>query len=602
MEITRKSRQHKVSPSPDHTAPASCDEGKALIETLGRELGIDISQADKATQAKYKDKAFTRHPPFMHPACALWFARQCLALGEKHLFREVVNTFQLKRLQGIVEGAGIVTSSLKHLPQVHQVEFAAGCELTTECIVELGDVLKERRTAPFELDLHGCITCCDALLSLAWALPGLRGLAMLSISSPQVCDDGDWITALAAGLVHNTELVAFRLGVPDLTQQQAEAMGEGCRSLTELHFECRNLNSLAHLLKALGEKAPQDPDSPGTAARPLAALSIIGRTGSAQAFFPTGSVGCLRELIARCPSLKCVRISPLLQVQGIPEFEDMMALCDSEWKGIKIDINFGLAQGSSESQPGGVEELDTLDTGRALKPTLAYLRRKDASHHLLPRREIQGQVHRLLAAALQRNLPGDVLHEITCKLVADRSPPARLLVILNKLSRINKTAAALDSAAGLRRAHVERLKGLLSFSAFAFGTHELADPLCMAMVGWPLKGRLLKKEDEKALKSLILAGRPDSDALKEAIRRAEAHRWQVQKCQAHHLLSRGFEDEFIAEQGIRHELREWHRDEFNVDFTDLDMQLLDASYRVGLKKAARRAAQTVSNFFQSFIR
>ncbi|WP_457328655.1 hypothetical protein [Rhizobacter sp. P5_C2] len=595
MEITEKSRPRTFIPSSIDPALNPYGEGKTLIETLSRDLGIDISDADKATQAKYK--AFTKHHPFLHPACALWFAKRCLAQGNKRRFREVVTTFKLTRLQGIVEGAGIVTSSLKNLPHVHQIEFATGCELTMECIAELCDVLKEKRSVPFELDLLGCITCCDALLSLSWAMPGLLGLAMLSISDPDVTDDGDWITALAAGLVHNPELLAFKLRVPHLTQEQAEALGEGCRSLTELHLECGNLSSLAHLLKTLGEKAPPDPDSPGTAARPLATLSIVGRPDAGQAHFSKGSVGFLRELIARCPSLKCVRISPSLHAQNFSEFEDVMALCGSQWKGIEIDVDFGLVTDQlAKKQPGEVIE---LETGRVIKLTLAYLRRKEASHRLLPEKELQGLLHRQLAAALQdKLLPEDVIHEISRRLVADRSPPASHLVTLNALSRTDKTAAALGSATALRRAHFERLKGLMTLSACAFGTRELADPLCLALTGWPLKGRLLTTEGEKALTSWIRTGRPDCNALENAIGEAEAHRWSKQKHQAKELLTCGFEDEFLAEQRTRVGFQDSLQTGF--DITRLDMELSDAADRLRLKRMIDGATKTVSKAIQLF--
>ena len=457
-------------------------DGTALISKLSGAHGIDISNADKATLAKYK--ALTKHHPVLHPACALWFAKQCLVAGDKDLFCEVVNSFVLTRLQGIVEGAAIVTSCLKKLPHVHQIEFAAECELTTECIAELVDALKDGRNAPFELDLHGCTTRRDVLPSLARELPGLQGLAMLSISDPDVTDDEEWITALATGLAHNTDLLAFKLDAPELTREQNEAMGwglRGCRSLKELHLNSGNLASLTQLLGFLGEMDPPEPDSPGIAARPLATVRIVGRPDPKQRTFPPDSVAFLSRLIAHCPSLKCIHVSPSMHVQSFGEFEEVMTLCGSKWKDIEIDIDFSLAIDKSAKTKSG--ELIELQTGRALKRSSAYIRRKDASHRLLFGTEFRDVTRRLLASALEgKLLPGDVISEIALPLLTDRSPPGGSLMTLNTLSRINKKTAGLGPpAAMLRSAHFERLKGLMTFSAFAFGTSELADPLCFKL-------------------------------------------------------------------------------------------------------------------------
>ncbi|SHM97387.1 hypothetical protein [Rhizobacter sp. OV335] len=577
--------------------PPSVD-GTALISKLSGAHGIDISNADKATRAKYK--AFTKHHPVLHPACALWFAKQCLVAGDKDLFCEVVNSFMLKRLQGIVEGAGIVARCLKNLPQVHQIEFASGCELTTECIAELCDVLREKRTAPFELNLHGCTLCRDAAMSLARELRGLQGLAMLSISEPKVTDAEEWIPALAAGLARNTELVAFKLGVPDLTKKQAEVMGEGlrgCRSLVELHLSSGDLASLAHLLASLGEKDPLDPDSPGSAARPLTTVSIVGRTGPGQRLFPEGAVKSLSEFVARYPSLKCVHMSPSLHVQSFTEFEEVMTLCGSEWKNIEIDIDFSLVVDNRAETKSG--ELIERETGKVLHRTSAYLRRKDASHRLLSGTEFRDVTRRLLASALEgKLLPGDVISEIALPLLTDRSPPGGSLMTLNTLSRINKKTAGLGPpAAMLRSAHFERLKGLMTFSAFAFGTSELADSLCFKLSERLRQGRLSKNE-KKALTLLVQTGRPDGDALEKTIREAQIHRWRAQQDQAHLLMTCRFDDEFLAEQKSRWKFQKKSRD-FLPSLKDQLMQTEAESLR--RKKTVenvKKAALEVRNFFK----
>ena len=596
MEITQKSLRHELSSSPVDTAPDPYGKSKTLIDKLGAHR-IDIVDADKATRVRYK--SFTGHHPALHPACALWFAKQCLVAGNKDLFCEVVNTFKLTRLQGIVEGAGIVTSCLKNLPHVHQIEFAAGCELTAECIAELVCALKERRTAPFELDLHGCTASCDALLSLSLALPGLRGLAMLSISDPDVPDDPDdrdWITALAVGLAGNKELLAFKLGVPDLTPEQAEAMGgglRGCRSLKELHLNSENLASLTGLLGTLGEMDPPDPDSPGTAAPSLATVRIVGRPDPKQPKqrpFPPGSVTSLSQLVARYPSLRCIHISPSMHVKNFREFKDVMALCGSAWKNIEVDVDFSLAtDGSAKTRSGG--ELIERGTGRVLKRSAAYIQRKEASHRLLSGTEFRDVACRLLASVLaSKFLPIDVISEIVLLLAADRSSPGSALMTLNSLSRINPKTAGLGSPATLlRSAHFERLKGLMTFSAFAFGISEFADPLCFKLSSKLRKGRLFKKDEEKALKSLI-TGRPDSDALEKTIREAEIHQWQVRQAQVRLLLLCGFKDEFLAEQKARWKFQT-HSKEFGV--TREDKRLEGEANEIRFKKAKKNTAKTV---------
>jgi hypothetical protein len=593
MEITQKSRRHELSSSPVDTALDTYGKSKTLIDTL-RAHRIDIADADKATRARYK--SFTGHHPVLHPACALWFAKQCLVAGDKDLLCEVVNTFKLTRLQGIAEGAGIVTSCLKNLPHVHQIEFAAGCELTAECIAELVGALKERRTALFELDLHGCTASCDALLSLSLALPGLRGLAMLSISDPDVLDDSDWITALAVGLAGNKELLAFKLGVPDLTPEQAEAMGgglRGCRSLNELHLNSENLASLTRLLESLGEMDPPDPDSPGTAAPSLATVRIVGRPDPKQPKqrpFPPGSVTSLSQLVARYPSLRCIHISPSMHVKNFGEFNDVMALCGSAWKNIEVDVDFSLAtDGSAETRSDG--ELIERGTGLVLKRSAAYIQRKEASHRLLSGTEFRDVACRLLASVLaSKFLPNDVISEIVLPLAADRSSPGSTLMTLNSLSRINTKTAGLGSpAALLRSAHFERLKGLMTFSAFAFGISEFADPLCFKLSSKLRKGRLFKKEEEKALKSLI-TGRPDSDALEKTIREAEIHQWQVRQAQVRLLQLCGFKDEFLAEQKARWKFQT-HSKEFGVTLED--KRLEGEANKIRFKKAKKETAKTV---------
>jgi hypothetical protein len=600
--ITKSSRRG-VAPSPADAARDPCGEVKTLIDTLRLAHGIDIANADKATRARYK--SFTGHHPVLHPACALWFAKQCLVAGDKGLLCEVVNTFKLTRLQGIVEGAGIVTSGLKNLPHVHQIEFAAGCELTAECIAELVGALKERRTAPFELDLHGCIASCDALLSLSLALPGLRGLAMLSISDPDVPEDPhdrDWITALAVGLAGNAELLAFKLGVPDLTPEQAKAMGRGlrgCRSLNELHLNSENLASLTGLLGSLGEMDPPDPDSPGTAARSLATVRIVGRPDPQQPKqrpFPPGSVRSLSQLVARYPSLRCIHISPSMDVESFDEFEDVMALCGSAWKDIEVDVDFSLAtDGSAKTKSG---ELIERETGRVLNRSAAYIQRKEASHRLLSGTEFRDVACRLLASVLEgKFLPNDVISEIVLLLAADRSSPGSALMTLNNLSRINSKTAGLGSPTTLlRSAHFERLKGLMTFSAFAFGISEFADPLCFKLSSKLRKGRLFKKDEEKALKSLI-TGRPDSDALEKSIREAEIHQWQVRQAQVRLLLLCGFKDEFLAEQKVRWKFQT-HSKEFGVTLED--KRLEGEANEIRFKKAKKKTAKTVLNLPKFF--
>lgn len=568
-------------------------EGKALISRLKNEHGIDIAEADKATKVKYD--AFTEHHPSLHPACALWLARQCLVKGNAERFCDVVTTFALSRLQGIVEGAGIVASCLEKLPHVHQIEFASGCELTTECVEELSLVLLNRRKAPFELNLHSCTIRCDALLSLTEALADLRGLAMLSISDLDVTGDADWITALAKGLARNAELLAFKLDVPDLTPEQAKAMGQGlrgCRSLTELHLIFGNLASLTHLLGSLGEQDLPDPDSPGTATRPLTTVRIIGRPGPAQPLFPKGSVQFLSQFIASCPSLGCIHISPSLHVRSFAEFEKVMDLCGSSWKHIEIDIDFSLLIDKNAKTKSG--ELIERGTGRVLKRTSAYIRRKDASHRLPSEAEFLDFARRLLPAALQSKLlPADPVREIALRLVTGRSPRASPLMTLNTLSRINRATVSLGSVAELlRSACFERMKGLMTFSAFAFGT-QLADPLCF-ILSRELRGGRLSEKEEKALTSLIKMGRPDSAALKKTIREAELHRWRAQQDQVRLLLACGFKDEFLLEQQIR-----WKFQSRSTKFpvTLEDKRLETEADKLRVKEIAKDSKKAVSKLF-----
>jgi hypothetical protein len=541
MKITQPARSHELISSPVDTAPDAYGKGKTLIDTLRRAHQINIADADKATRARYE--AFTEQRPSLHPACALWFAKRCLAKGDKDLFRQVMTTFTLTRLQGIVESARIVTSCLKNLPHVHQIEFAAGCELTTECIVELGDALKERREVPFELNLHGCTVSCDTLMTLAWALPGLRGLSRLSISYPQVTDDADWITDFGPGIAGSTQLLAFKLDMLDLREAQIKAFGNGLaanRSLIELHLSSKKSSELMRLLACMCQRHRPDPASPGTAAPPLESLRVVGCTPN-----PRGSIGVLIELMKLYPSLKYIQIAPALLAKDFDEVGQLMTLCSSKSSEIDIDVEPTVGRRFLTPNTGFTDA-----SGRACKPDLPFIQRKEASRRLLQltAKEFQTATSQCLAIALASErsppLPNDAINEIVLWLMTDRSAATGDFSALCNLSRVNKATAALDSVAErLRRTHVQRLKGLLTFSAFAFGTSELADMLCLKLAGIPLH-----PEHEEELKSMLQTMRPDNDRLSKAIRKAEDDRWDTQWTQACDLATYHFRTEFLAAQ------------------------------------------------------
>ena len=541
--ITQWARTDTIQNSaPETLAKDVFGSGRALVARL-RDAGIDISAADRATRRKYD--AFDVHRPLLHPACALWLATACLASGDDRLFREVVTTFHLTRLQGIVEGAGIVARCLKDLPWVHQVEFAPGALLTADGIAELVNALRDRRDAPFELDLHGCRFSGEALGSLAAALPGLCGLAMLSLSDP-VTGEADWMTRLGDALAVNTELVAFKLDVPALSPAGAQAIGRGLRgnrSLTELHLRA-STTGLACLLDHLAQGDSPDPNHPGFAVRALKSVSIVGRDLLPESPAPV-SVSSLVRLAACCPDLTHVCILPGVEVASHRELMQLLAFCGSNlrWVDTRVQTRWGWFGESGDGDP-----IHSV-TAQPIAPDLAFIRRKDTPHRIREQAAMQchAAVPRFLAAMFSvevtNALPFDVIDEIARHLLAHLRPAIERLDTASTLSRINRRTAALDSVARQTRdTHFERLKGLMTFSAFAFEAHELAGPLCLKLAGMPLQ-----PPQEESLKSLIEAKRPDTDRLKEAIAMAEDARWEAQQGQLREMWHYGFKREFLEE-------------------------------------------------------
>jgi hypothetical protein len=150
---------------------------------------------------------------------------------------------------------------------------------------------------------------------------------------------------------------------------------------------------------------------------------------------------------------------------------------------------------------------------------------------------------------------------------------------LSSLSCVNKATGKLASVtARLTSAHFERLKSLLTFSAFAFGTSELADMLCLKLAGIPLL-----PEQEDAL-MLILNSRPDNDRLSKAIRRAEDARWDTQWMQACDLEN-NFNAEFLATQK---RMRQVHSSNPNRFATAVrQTSLLRAAFLIGVEEQVK---------------
>ena len=499
--ITKVARSSSFEPHlRASAATALVKKSQALIVKL-HDNGIDIAAADQATQARYE--AIDTHRPILHPACALWFAQQCLARGDKALFCEVVTTFRVKRLQGIVQHPEIVAEGLNDLPWVHQLEFAPGCTVTEACINALRLALSQRRGAtPFELNLHGCTIDSSVLKTLAIALSEMKALAMLSISKPAISGDEPCGVALGQAIADSPHLLGFKLVLPATTQETAEAIGKGIRenaSLIEVHF-CTDdsIESPQWMMAELARPEAVDPSRPGRAAAALQTLVVCGYGGKNKynpLKFPERCTKDLVAIVNSHPSLTRVRIHPWMQFHDLQTCRDLFDICDA--RPLCLDIQLVFNSPFSGPYPWS-KDTDPFDIGtqKPFRPTLNFLRRTSPSPLL--RQELEPGA---TVAILHASLPEARLVPELWQLVADHVSDDRSLLALRCISK--------PALKGSRRFHRAFQVELVTCRPHAFGDIEFAHH----MMGPPLAGLPMNNSRKRKLQSMIDTQRPDAARL-----------------------------------------------------------------------------------------
>jgi hypothetical protein len=572
--ITKVSRGSSL----EGAATALATQGQALIAKL-QGSGIDISTADQPTQAKYG--AIDKHQPTLHPTCALWFARQCLARGDKDLFCEVVTTFRLKRLQGIVENANIVAESLHELPSVHQIEFAPGCVFTKACVDGLKNALSQfRKAPPFELNLHGCAIELSVLKALATALPSMTSLAMLSISKPALsgapCDTG-----LGAAIGGSPHLLAFKLDVPAVAQKAAEAIGKGIRqnrSLIEVHF-CTDasIECPQWLMAELARPDAIDPTRPGLAAPALATLVLVGDRGKHfNLVFSEACTEHLAKVLDNNPLLTRVRIEPFMEFHEPRTCQDLFAICKT--RPICLDIRLVFNGNFARAYPR-MKDTDPRYVGmtKPLRPTLNFLRRTSPAPLLRPELAREGAAT-VLAALLHL----DGLEADLCPLIAEHVQDQRTLAALRCINK-----AAVEAT---RRFHLAFQVNLVKSLPHSFGDIEFAHH----MMGPPLAGLSMSDSPTTTLQSSIDALRPDAARLR-ALMDSEGRRmlgnWKEQELL---LINYHFAEQFQQDHARLEAFRKLFP-QLKGKSGDISMKHL--SFEVGLLKTEEDVKRSVKKAF-----
>ena len=577
--ITKVARDSRLDARPRGGAATTLvTQGQSLTTKL-HDKGIDISAADQTTRARYE--AIDKHRPTLHPACALWFAQQCLARGDKDLFCEVVTTFRLKRLHGIVENASIVAESLKDLPSVHQIEFAQGCVFTEACVDGLHTALSQRREAPpFELNLHGCAIEFSGLKALAAALPSMTSLAMLSISKPvlsgEPCDTG-----LGPAIGDSPHLLAFKLDVPAVTQKAAEAIGKGIRqnrSLIEVHF-CTDasIECPQWLMAELARPDAIDPTRPGLAAPALATLVLVGDRGKhINLVFPEACTEHLAKVVDNNPLLTRVRIEPFMEFHQPQTCQDLFAICEA--RPICLDIQLVFNGNFPRAYPK-MKDTDPRYVGmeKPLRPTLNFLRRTSPAPLLRPELAREGS-----ATVLAALLPLGGLAADLCPLIAGHVSDQRTLTALRCINN-----AAVKATRRFHRAfQVDLVKSL----PHSFGDIEFAHHV----MGPPLAGLSMSDSRRATLQSSIDT-RPDAVRLK-ALMDSEGQRmlgnWKEQEL----LLTNYHFTEQLQHDHARLEAFRRFFPQLKGKSGDISMRHL--SFEVGLLKTGEDFKRSVKKAFE----
>jgi hypothetical protein len=495
--ITIKAARNK-SPTASQSENAAANlfkKNQTLIDTLHKN-GIDISTADEDTRSRYQ--ALDKHRPTLHPVCALWFARQCLAQDNKDLFCEVVNTFHLKRLRGIDEHAEVVAHHLKDLPGVHQIGLTKGCNLTVQLLTNLQAALSEPRgKQPFELILFDCTIESSALSNFVKELSTMQSLGMLSLLNLVPSDDTHWHDQLGKAIGESRQLQALRLDMPDPQEEVVRAIGRGIRqnrSLVEVQFRTPgSIKAPQWMMNELARPDASDPSQPGQATPALATLVLAG--DRAKGTFDETCLADLAQTIHNCPLLTRVRVNPAIALRNPKAREPLRAICDQRPIYLGIDLTCLAWVYRSKNRK--------LSKAVRRSQQVSFTRRTSPSNVLcLPSKTavIEATAHLLDTNFFPRaQLPREVWHRIAGHMLDGSTSGV--------IPRLNKNAMRITAQCQLD-VHAQRARSLIDLS-WMFGQIELAH----LMMGLPLAGIPMSPELRDELQLKINQEHPNAERL-----------------------------------------------------------------------------------------